>query len=455
MAHHHPKLTFLGAASTVTGSKHLLEVQGKKILVDCGLFQGYKQLRTLNWRPLPVRPEDLDAVVLTHAHIDHAGYLPLLVENGFRGPVYCSEGTAELCKILLPDSGYLQEEAADRANRKGYSRHEKAKPLYTADQARASLEYLRPVAFGATTPLADRVGVTLRPAGHIVGAAIATFDIDGQHLVFSGDLGRPEDPVMVPPDTVETADWLVVESTYGDRFHPVIDPEQTLGEIVRRTVARGGVVIIPAFAVGRTQRILYHLHRLTQSGAIDVPVFLNSPLASQATNVFHRCRRSHRLSAAETDAVCSLPRVVSSVEESIALNARRSPAVIIAGSGMATGGRVIHHIRAMGSDPRNTILFTGFQAGGTRGAAMVAGAERVKIFGVYVPIMADVVDLPNLSAHADQAELLAWMDKFTRAPRRTFVVHGAPQAADTLRLRIEEELGWPVDVPLYRDSVTL
>jgi metallo-beta-lactamase family protein len=451
------QLQFLGATGTVTGSKYLLSQGASRLLIDCGLFQGYKQLRLRNWSQLPFDPAELDAVVLTHAHLDHSGYIPLLVKLGFKGKIYCSEATYDLCKILLPDSGHLLEEEANYANRHGYSKHSPALPLYSERDAEQCLASFVPVSFNTRIPLADGISAELSPAGHILGAAIVTIRAGGKSITFSGDLGRPNDPIMVAPTIIEESDYLVVESTYGDRRHEPVDPERMLARTISRTAARGGVTIIPSFAVGRAQELLYYIDRLKKTGAIPalIPVYLNSPMAVDATAIYHKWRRFHRLSAADCEAMCHAATIVNSVEESIELNRRQRPMVIIAASGMATGGRVLHHLRAFASDPRNSILFAGFQAGGTRGASMIAGVDAIKIHGEYVPLRAEVAQIDNLSAHADGDEILAWLGHFKKAPKATFITHGEPAAADALRLRIQETLKWECRVPEYLERVTL
>ena len=451
------KLTFLGGAGTVTGSKYLIAHDGVSVLVDCGLFQGYKTLRLRNWAPLPISASSLNAIVLTHAHLDHSGYLPLLVKRGYRGPVFCTEATFELCRILLPDSGHLQEEDAAYANRRGFSRHRPALPLYTQEDAERALRYFEPVAYDAAFNPAPGIRVRLSPSGHILGSALASVTAGGRTAVFSGDLGRPHDPVMRAPATVDRADYLLVESTYGDRLHDPADPRVKLGEVISRTAARGGVIIIPSFAVGRAQALLYYVHLLKAEGTIPslLPVYLNSPMAADVTDIYHRYRAEHRLTDAQCEAMCRAATFVNSADDSRALNEKRFPMVIIAASGMATGGRVLHHLKAFASDPRNTILFSGYQAGGTRGASIVNGATEVKIHGQYVPIRAEVAALDNLSAHADYAEMLAWLGRFDAAPRQTFVTHGDPSAADALRRRIVESLGWEARVPEYLEGIEL
>jgi metallo-beta-lactamase family protein len=450
------KLTFLGGVETVTGSKYLVETARKRILVDCGLFQGLKELRERNWLPLPIEVPSLDAVLLTHAHLDHSGYLPLLAKNGFAGPVYCTEATRDLCDILLPDSGYLQERDADFANRHGYTKHKPAKPLYTAAEAEASLKLLKPVPFGAFRKLDDGLTVRFQRAGHILGAASVLLQDSGQSLLFSGDLGRPNDPVMLDPVGTDSVDNLVVESTYGNRRHEQVDPEQSLAEIICSTARRGGSILIPAFAVGRTQTILYYLQRLKASHRIpDLPIYLDSPMAIDASGIFCAHLDDHKLTAGQCRSLCSIARYVQSVEESKALNRMTMPMIVISASGMASGGRVVHHMKVMAPDPRNTILFTGFQAAGTRGAAMVSGASEVTIHGQRVPVRATVSNLDTLSAHADADEIIGWLRKQATPPRRTFVTHGEPAAAEALQHRISTELGWKCRVPRYRETEDL
>lgn len=449
------RLTFLGAAGTVTGSKALLEAAETRILIDCGLYQGVKQLRLRNWAPLPFEPASLDAVLLTHAHIDHSGYLPALVRDGFNGPVFCSEPTRALCEILLPDAAYLLEEDAGYANRKGFSKHHPALPLYTAADATAAVARLTSVAFDAPREV-GAIRFLFQPAGHIMGAASIAVEHAGRRILFSGDLGRSDDLVMRPPAAPGAPDWIVVESTYGDRLHPKQDPFDALASIVTKTCARGGVLLIPSFAVGRTQTLLYCLHEIFSRGlAPEVPIFVNSPMATNATLLFRRSSAYHRLDASLAAAACGRAHYVRSVAESRELVSRGSPAVILSASGMATGGRVLHHLRALAPDPRNTLLFPGFQAPGTRGDAIVRGATAVKIHGAMVPIAAEVIQLDLFSAHADQAGLLAWLRACERPPERVFVNHGEPVPADTLRRIVKDELGFPAQVPEYRDCLAL
>jgi metallo-beta-lactamase family protein len=449
-------LQFLGATGTVTGSKYLLRTDSATVLVDCGLFQGYKDLRLRNWSELPVRAAAIDAVLLTHAHLDHSGYLPLLARQGFRGPVFCTQATRDLCRILLPDSGHLLEEEAEYLNRHRLSKHAQALPLYTREDALKCLRLLRPVAFGTRWQPAAGLNARLSHSGHIPGSSFVHLDDGSRSVLFSGDIGRPDDLLMKPPQAAEGADYLVVESTYGNRLHERQDVMQQLAGVINRTHARGGVLVIPAFAVGRAQTLLYCIHLLRERRAIpDVPLYLNSPMAASATQVFREQVDELRLSASDCDAMARTVHVVETAQESQALNGRRGPMVIIAASGMATGGRVVHHLKAFAPDPRNTILFAGYQAGGTRGATIAGGSPTVRIHGQDVPVRAEVDMLDTLSAHADAAEIVEWLRGFSNAPRQTFITHGEPDAADAMRQRLERELQWRCHVPYYLESVTL
>ncbi len=450
------QLQFLGATETVTGSKYLVTHAGQRLLVDCGLFQGYKALRLRNWSSLPVAAADIDAVVLTHAHIDHSGYLPLLARQGFRGPVYCSEATAALCRILLPDSGHLLEEEADFANRHGTSRHQPALPLYTREDALRSLALLRPVHFGKDFEPLPGLRAQMAHSGHMPGSAFVRLDDGRRSILFSGDLGRPNDMLLKPPVARPASDYLVVESTYGDRSHGAEDPLDALAEVIQRTSARGGVLVIPAFAVGRAQVLLYAIHRLKAQGRIHhLPVYLNSPMAAAATQVYLEHPGLLRIPAAECEAMVRDTTFVETPEESRALNARKGPMVIVAASGMATGGRVLHHLQAFAPDRRNTILLVGYQAGGTRGAALAAGASTLRMFGQDVPVRAEIARMDQLSAHADAGEIMDWLATAPQAPRRTFITHGEPAAADAMRHRIEHQAGWRCHLPYYTETVDL
>ncbi len=445
------QISFLGAAGTVTGSRYLIENDGHRVLVDCGLFQGFKSLRLKNWNPFPVDPHSIGAILLTHAHIDHSGYIPLIAKHGFRNRVFCSTATAELCGILLPDAGHLEEKYAEFANRHGFSKHKPALPLFTEVDARDSLRLLKPVSFHQWHRINKTMEFRLHRAGHIIGAASIELRCGGTTILFSGDLGRFNDPIMPAPETIQAADYLVCESTYGNRIHPERNPEDALEKAVAPTIAAGGTVLIPAFAVGRAQSVLYYLDRLKKSGrlAAPFPVYLDSPMAQDASDIFVRHPQDDRVTEQQSRDFCGSAIYVRDVESSKALTQSDEPKVILSASGMATGGRILHHLKRYAPDPKNAIVFTGFQAGGTRGAAMVAGAKMIKIHGEYVPIRATVTEIEELSAHADAGEILRWLKQSPRAPRTTFITHGEPSESDGLRHRIEEELRWNCVVPEF------
>lgn len=449
-------LSFLGGTGTVTGSKFLLETDTRRMLVDCGLFQGYKQLRERNWSPFPIPPRLLDAVLLTHAHLDHSGYLPALVRDGFEGPVHCTRATQSLCELLLPDSGHLMEADAHFANARGFSKHSPALPLYTQRDARTSLDRFRAHSFDTPVDITDGVRAIFRPAGHILGAASIELQVDGIRLVFSGDIGRYDDATMCDPAPVPHADYLLVESTYGNRRHDRTSPEAALEEIVGRTIRRGGTVVIPAFAVGRAQSLIYHLSELKRRGRMgDVPIYLDSPMAVNASEIFRNFVGEHRLSSEQCDEAWSHITYVRETEASKHLDQDMNPKVIISASGMATGGRVLYHLKRYAPVARNTVLLAGFQAGGTRGAALEAGAQELKIHGEYVPVRAEVARLDMMSAHADRDELMRWLGGFASPPKMTFVVHGEADASDAFRHDITEKLGWAVRVPEHGERIEL
>lgn len=462
-----PTLTFLGATGTVTGSKYLLEAGGERLMVDCGLFQGYKELRLRNWSPLPVPPASIQWLVLTHAHLDHIGYIPRLVKDGFRGQILASPSTVDLAKIVLPDSGHLQEEDAEFANKKGFSKHAPALPLYTYEEAQKSLEYIHGV--NALEPVEISPHFTVRTffAGHILGARMIEVTVrengTTKRILFSGDLGRFPQLIIPQPAVPEDGfDYMLIESTYGDRTHPKDDIGARLAGIVERTASHGGTVVIPSFAVGRTQELLYLFRELIEDGKMhSVPIHVDSPMAIDVTHLYEKHSEEHslELDAMEEQGIkpFSPPNLHfdKTVDQSKQLNDARYPTIIISASGMATGGRVVHHLERCLPDHRNTILFVGFQAAGTRGQAIQSGAKAVKMYGHEVNVRARIESIENLSAHADYVEILAWLHRFERAPGRTFVVHGEPKASEALRQRMATELQWNVEVPAYLEKVQL
>jgi metallo-beta-lactamase family protein len=450
------QLHFFGATNTVTGSRYLVQHEGRSLLVDCGLFQGLKQLRLRNWAAFPIAPAEIDAVVLTHAHIDHSGYLPRLVDQGFTGKVFATRATTELCQVLLPDSAHLQQEEARFANRHTISKHAPALALYTEKSAKLALARFQACEFDQPFEPLPGFEVRFRHAGHILGAASVHLRCGDRSILFSGDLGRTDDLVMKPPAPPDAADLVLIESTYGNRTHPGIDPLHKLADVIGRTAARGGIVVVPAFAVGRAQALLFAIQQLKAWRRIpDLPVFLNSPMAADVTALFRRHADEHRLTPEQTKQLFSGVKIINNEEESRALNGLRYPSVIVSASGMATGGRVVHHIKAFAPDARHAIVFTGYQGAGTRGAALVGGATQIKILGDWVPVRAEVACLDGLSAHADREGLLQWIAQLPRPPRHVYAVHGDPEAADALRQAIEERLQWPASVPEHLESVAV
>ncbi|MEW1805500.1 MBL fold metallo-hydrolase [Arthrobacter sp. SLBN-53] len=453
---HSPTLRFLGAIDTVTGSRYLIGSQERRVLIECGLFQGYKHLRDRNHVPFPISPANIDAVVLTHAHLDHSGYIPALVRDGFHGPVYATSGTTELCTLLLPDSGYLQEEEARFADHRASSTHHPPLPLYTAEDAVRSLDSFKTRGFDTPFPLPGGIEATFLPAGHILGAAQVHLKLAGRTIHFTGDLGRTHDPLMHPPRELEPVDVLVTESTYGNRAHPEGNPEAELGEIISRVAKRHGVIMIAAFAVGRAETVLLHLSRLLARHAIPaIPIYLNSPMAIDASDMYQRHREEHKLKQYEFEAMYKVAVPIRSADESKLLNLRGGPMIIISASGMLTGGRILHHLAAYGPDRRNAIILSGYQAGGTRGASLAAGEKHLRIYGQDIDIEAEVIQMEGLSAHADSNELIQWMKTAARAPAMTYVTHGEPDASDALRARIKRQLGWRARVPEHLETISL
>ncbi len=459
-------LTFLGATGTVTGSRYLLEIHGHRYLVDAGLFQGEKELRLRNWEPFSVEARSVEAVILTHAHIDHTGYLPRLVREGFHGKVYVTPATKRLLSVLLPDAAHLQEEEARYANKVGSTKHTPALPLFdTADASRA-LSLVSAVPFATPFTLHPGCTLTFHRQGHILGAAAVELRFKGRggeptSLYFSGDVGRYAVPILKPPEAFPGATYLVVESTYGDRVHDAGDPREQLAEVIVSTASRGGVVLIPAFAVGRTQEILYYLREMEDDGDITLPpVYLDSPMAREATAIYRQWLSEHDAETrfVESEEEPFLPsnlRIVATVSESKALNALPGPAVIISASGMATGGRILHHLRHRLPHPQNTVLFVGFQAKGTRGRRILEGEATVKIFGEHVPVGAQIAHISSLSAHADREELLVWARQAQTPPQKVFVTHGEPEASQQFAELIRKELGWLCHLPHYGEQVNL
>jgi metallo-beta-lactamase family protein len=446
-------LTFLGGAGTVTGSKYLVEDGGARLLIDCGLFQGLKLLRLKNRAPLTFDPASIGAVVLTHAHLDHSGYLPRLVAQGFHGRVHCTAATHDLTRILLLDSAAIQEEEAKHAARHGWSKHNPPLPLYTIEQARACDPLFRSAEWEKPVRLPEGWVIRFRKAGHILGAASVLVERGGKTILFSGDLGRPNDPILPPPDPCASADWMVVESTYGDRRHAQIDPAEAMAALARKVFARGGALLVPSFAVGRTQTILQLLWRLRKAGRLPAaPVFVDSPMATDVTHLYMQHPADHKLGPEIAREVFGSATYVQTPEESKRLSARKGPMILISASGMATGGRVLHHLRAFAPHPENAVLLAGFQAEGTRGAQLSNGAKSIKIFGEQVPVNAEIATLPNSSAHADADEILAWLKTAPHPPERIFVTHGEPSASEALRGRIAAELGWNAHVPRLEET---
>lgn len=449
------KITFLGAVEEVTGSKYLIEHEDTKVLVDCGLFQGDSQLRQRNWDKFPIEPSSIDAVVLTHAHIDHTGYIPVLVKNGFKNKIYCSEATFELSSILLIDSGMLQEEDTDHANTHGYSSHNPALPLYTKRDAEHSLKYFHVIGYDTVLTIGS-LKITFIRSGHILGSSFIVISDGEKTVTFSGDLGGPDDLIMKSPPHLKKTDFLVIESTYGDKLHEKGDSIEALGEIINKTIAKGGVLIIPAFAVGRTQTILYCLYQLKQQKRIpDIPIFLDSPMAINVTQLLCKFKDELKLSSQLCTDICGIATYTRTREESMQIDSIQGSSIIIAASGMATGGRVLHHFRHFISDAKNTILFVGFQAKGTAGRALVDGAQEIKIHGKMYPVNATIKIIESLSAHADYNEILEWIGYFEPGPQKVFVTHGEIEAAQSLKKKIEERFGYSVIIPKYLESFEL
>lgn len=459
------RLKFLGAARSVTGSKYLLEVDNKKVLIDCGLFQGQKELRLRNWDHLPVDPKTIDLIVITHSHIDHIGYLPRIVKDGFRGSIICTHASEDLMRIMLKDAAKLQEEEALFAFKKGYSIHSKPEPLFTEEDAERVFEFVDSVRFEKEVKLLSNLSLMYHNAGHILGSAIVELVLAGsgtkKKIVFSGDLGRYEDPIMYPPKEVTEADILLIESTYGDRLNPMDQVEEDLAKIINEANDRNGVIIVPAFAVGRTQLLLYYFHLLMEKKLVPIlPIYIDSPMAISVTDLYERHANEHKIKVMHEDgkliSIFDDPHVhfCNSSESSKALNDIKKPCIIISASGMATGGRVLHHLYHRLPRENDTVLFAGFQAEGSRGRRILEGEPTIKIFGEDVPVKCQVRKIDGLSAHADQSELLRWLGNFKDRPKMTFITHGELDSATTLSRKIEA-LGWSPIIPEYLESFEL
>lgn len=448
-------ITFHGAARTVTGSKHLLDINGRKVLVDCGLFQGPQELSQRNWTPFPFSPHDLDAIVITHAHNDHIGMLPKLVREGYSGPIYATPATIGLCKISLPDSGRIQEEDAGYHRRHGTSRHPDPQPLYTESDAYEALKRFKPVRYFELQGLPGGAQFRFMPAGHILGAAFAEIYFDnGERILMSGDIGHKDQPIIKDPTPVDFAEYLVLESTYGDRLHPKGDTKERLFEVLNRAVVERSVVIVPSFAIGRTQELLWYIHELYEEGRLPrIPIYVDSPMANAATLLYQSETDDHDkdmrmdMSEGRSPFSADLVRFVRDRNMSKQLNDMHGAFVIIAGSGMVTGGRVVHHLRHRLSDPGATVLFTGYQGEGTTGRKILDGEPYVKLLGDEIEVRARIERLESLSAHADYQDILDWLANFKTAPKCTYLVHGEPEAQDSLKKKIESSLGWAVEIP--------
>ncbi len=460
------KITFLGAAGTVTGSKYLVEAEGKRLLVDCGLFEGSRELKQRNWDRLPIDPATIDWVLLTHAHIDHTGYLPRLACAGFRGPIYANPATRELCNLLLPDSAHLQEEDARYAARKGYSRHKPPLPLYTVAESQQALTQFHDIPRADVFQISPQFSVRPHDAGHILGSTWLELTISegGKKIlvVFSGDLGRYNQPILNDPESPTRADYLLCESTYGDRDHPAGDVAAELADIINQTAKRGGAIVIPAFAVGRTQTIMYYLKQLVvQKRMPDLPVYVDSPMAISATELYKNHPEDHDIDFSHQENNGGDPlnlnevHMTRSVEESKKINNVVAPCIIVSASGMVSGGRILHHLAHRLPDSRSTVLFVGYQGEGTRGRQLLDGAKYLNLFGESVPVRARIVEIGQLSAHAGKSELLRWLSGFQSAPKQTFMVHGEPPGLNGLRDAITAKFGWPVTIPEYEQLFDL
>lgn len=448
-------IQFLGGAGTVTGSKFLLHIGSRKILVDCGLFQGIKSLREKNWKDLPIKASDIEAVILTHAHIDHSGYLPRLIKDGFKGKIYSTEATRDICSILLKDCAYLMEEDANYLNKTGNTKHHPALPLFGNRDVENTMTHFEIKNFNMTTDLGSNVSFKFLYVGHILGAASVVIRVNGIKIGFTGDAGRPNDPVLFDPSDMEEVDYLVTESTYGNRLHSREKIEKKLAEIINEAKESQGVILIPAFAIGRAMQVMYYLSELIKQNVIPpIPVFLNSPMAQDFSKIFFAHHELHKLSETQCESMTQMIQYVRSTEESKALNLMHGPMLIISASGMLTGGRILHHIKSFGGNPSTSIILTGFQPAGTRGEALQNGASELKIHGEYVKINAKIKQL-DISAHADHGEMIQWFKRSRIRPKKVFLVHGEPSSTDEFRRRLFETFGWNCVIPQQNDQFVL
>ncbi len=449
-------IQFLGAAGTVTGSKTLIRANGKKIMVDCGLFQGLKHLRELNWQPLPFDASELDAVILTHAHLDHTGYLPRLVHQGFKGPIYGSAPTCEITEVLLLDSAKIQEEDAEHANNKGYSRHKPAKPLYDLEDARNTLPLLKSHPEDKWKTIGEGIRFRLQNNAHIIGATHVDIEIDGKRIIFSGDIGRTDDPMLEVPDRPEAADYLVIESTYGDRIHPTVDNEEQFRKILHDVLERNGILIVPSFTVDRAQDFMYLFWKLEQKKDIpEIPIYLDSPMGIDVSKVFNKYYKWHKLGPKIFDEVFRNTKMIRSYKDTIKTAEDKRPKIVIAGSGMMNGGRVLTYLKKHIGNPESTIIIPGYQAEGTRGRSIHDGVHEIKIHGEYYPVRAHIEDIRTMSSHADQAQIIDWLSGLQKDPSCIFINHGEPKSSDALRIKIKDTFGWEVKIPQLEDTFQL
>jgi metallo-beta-lactamase family protein len=458
MLHHEkaPTITFLGGAGTVTGSKILVEVGGKRILIDCGLFQGLKELRLMNWSDFPIDPKSIDAIILTHAHLDHCGYIPLLVKKGFSGPIHCTHPTLELAEIILKDSAKIQEEDAERANSHHYTKHDKAVPLYTVKDTMEALPHFVGHNLNEWVIINEFMKFELYNSGHILGGAFVNLIANGKTIVFSGDIGRLDPMLLFPPKMLKEADYIVLESTYGDRSHEIENVKVELLQVVKETFANGGILMIPSFAVERTQELIYLLHQLKEEDALpNIPIYLDSPMGINASNVYNRYPDWQRISAYEINQMFMDVKFITDIEQSKALVADKRPKIILAGSGMVEGGRILHYLNNHIDNPQDTVLFVGYQGEGTRGRAIMEGTKEIKFFGEYRNVKCNICSIDSLSAHADREEMITWLRHFKTPPTSIFLNHGEAHQSDALRSKIEHELKWKVIIPKLQEHFQL